>query len=370
LAVVRPVVDRDPLGDSEPDGVGVVAVRLAELALLLDQPGATARVDEPARARRVDRAVGTAKDDAMLVLLRRGEREVEHGRTGFNRDAAAGRLCGEEVLEQAAVDLVARHRERLARAELGDAVDVASLVGEEEAKAELLQLRVLEVLAQAEDVGEVVGADLDRRLADLVRRDRHGMDTALDDEDVERRERLLELQRKRQSGEAAAGDDDVVPGAVGGDAHERASVATSAWAVRRSASEGASGSASGAPPRSTVAIASSSGNAPAIALAASDRAAAERGAGAATPPGASSQSIVAMLFAPALGASTSAHASRPTLAATLASAPLASTSNATSSTARSSALHWLAASSSPAAKLASNAVSALLASRQPVAIVQ
>ena len=66
----------------------------------------------------------------------------------------------------------------------------------------------------------------------------------------------------------------------------------------------------------------------------------------------------------------SAHASIPALAVTDASAPVASTSNATSSTGLASAWHWLAASSIPAPKLASNAVSAVLASRQPVAIVQ
>ena len=84
-------------------------------------------------------------------------------------DAAALRLLAEEVLEDAAIDLVARHREVAAGADLGHRVDVAPALRREEAKAELLELAFLHVLLQAEHLAEVVGADLDRRLADLVR---------------------------------------------------------------------------------------------------------------------------------------------------------------------------------------------------------
>ena len=206
--VGRPVVDGDALADAEPHGVGVVAVRLGELALLLDQSGAAARVDEPARAHLPLAAVAAEHDPVLAAVF--AEREVAHRRAVGEADAAAQRLLGEEVLEQAAVDLVARDGERPAGADLGDAVDVVASFRREEAEAELLQLRGLEVLAQAEHFGEIVGADLDRRLADLVRRDRHRMDAPLENEDVEVGEGLLQVQGERQPGETAAGDDDVV----------------------------------------------------------------------------------------------------------------------------------------------------------------
>ena len=80
--------------------------------------------------------------------------DLAHQRVGLEADALANRLLGQEVLEQAAVDLVGRHRQRPAGADLGHAVDVAPAVGEEEAEAELLQLAALEVLLQAEHVAK------------------------------------------------------------------------------------------------------------------------------------------------------------------------------------------------------------------------
>ena len=118
---------------------------------------------------------------------------------------------GQEVLEDAAIDLVARHREIAAGADLGHGIDVAPALGAEEAKAELLQLACIEMRFQAEHLREVVGADLDRRLADLVRRLGHRMAAALEHQDVEIGKRLLQLQCQREAGQAAAEDDDVVP---------------------------------------------------------------------------------------------------------------------------------------------------------------
>jgi hypothetical protein len=45
------------------------------------------------------------------------------------------------------------------------------------------------VMLQPEHLAQVVRADLDRRLADLVRGDRHRVDAPLEDEDVELCER-------------------------------------------------------------------------------------------------------------------------------------------------------------------------------------
>ena len=77
---------------------------------------------------------------------------------------------------------------------------------------------------EAEHLAQVVGADLDRRFADLVRGDGHRMDAPLEDEDVEVGERLLQLERERQAGEAAAGDDDVVAADEGSRRRQRARV--------------------------------------------------------------------------------------------------------------------------------------------------
>src|SRR3546814_7294716 len=81
--------------------------------------------------------------------------------TLFRSEIDAERECtlAEEVLEAAAVDLPRRRRQELAHAQLGAAVDVHAAFGEEEPEAELAHLRAVEVVAQAEHVGEVVRAE-------------------------------------------------------------------------------------------------------------------------------------------------------------------------------------------------------------------
>ena len=207
--IARPVVDRDPLLHAKPHRIRVVPVRLGEIEFFLDQADAAAGVDEPARAGLAHLAVRAVAGAMQLAVL--VEVDVDDERAIDERDAAPRRLFGQEVLEDAAIDLVARHREIAARADLGHGVDVAPALRAEEAKAELLQLACIEMRFQAEHLGEVVGADLDRRLADLVRGLGHGMAAALEDQDVEIGERLLQLQRQREAGQAAAEDDDVVP---------------------------------------------------------------------------------------------------------------------------------------------------------------
>ncbi len=247
-------------------------VGLGELELLLDQAGAAAGVDQPARARFALDAVVAIADAVLAAAF--GQRDVANQRAGDEADAAPLHFFGEEVLEHAAVDLVARHGEVAAGADLGDGVDVAPAFRREEAKAELLQLRGLEVRLQAEHLGEVVGADLDRRLADLVRGDRHRVDAPLEDQDVELGERLLELQRERESGQAAAGDDDVVPRRVR--AHRVASATRVANGAGVKCSARLRDRRSASAPPDASAIASSSGRASAIALPAIVRAAGER----------------------------------------------------------------------------------------------
>jgi hypothetical protein len=120
------------------------------------------------------------------------------------------RAFGEEVLEDAAVDLPARHRQRAAGAELGDVLQVAPAFAEEEAEAELLQLVFHQVLTQAQHVLEVMRADLHARLADLVAGRRYRVRAAFHHQHVEVGEAALELQGQRQAGQAAAHDEDVV----------------------------------------------------------------------------------------------------------------------------------------------------------------
>src|SRR3546814_8993346 len=76
--------------------------------------------------------------------------------------------------------------------------------GEEEPEAELAHLRAVEVVAQAEHVGEVVRADLHRRFADLERRLAHRMRVALDHGHAQGGVLPPQLDRQRQPGEDAA----------------------------------------------------------------------------------------------------------------------------------------------------------------------
>ena len=88
------------------------------------------------------------------------------------------------VLEQAAVDLIGGHRRQGGRAPLHPLRDVAVVARrEEEAQARLGQFVGLEVVLHPDHLGEVVGAQLDRRLPDLERRQRRRALALLSDED-------------------------------------------------------------------------------------------------------------------------------------------------------------------------------------------
>ena len=87
--------------------------------------------------------------------------------------------------------------------------------GEEEAQAALGQLLGIEVIAHADHVGEVVGAHLDGRLADLERGLGRGAHALLQDHDRGLRPRGLQLQAECQARQPAAEDRDVeVAGAI------------------------------------------------------------------------------------------------------------------------------------------------------------
>jgi hypothetical protein len=70
-----------------------------------------------------------------------------HGRAVDEVDAERRRVFGEEILEDAAVELVARRRKHTGDAELDCLVEVFAALAEEEAETELAQLALLEMVA-------------------------------------------------------------------------------------------------------------------------------------------------------------------------------------------------------------------------------
>src|SRR5439155_8507166 len=119
---------------------------------------------------------------------------------------------GELVLEQAAVELVAVERRDRGAAPLDAPRDVAVVPGRhEEAQARLDDLVVLEVVAQAADLGEVVRADLHGRLPDLERGQGRRTLALLGDDDRHVRTGALELERQGQPGETSSENRYVVP---------------------------------------------------------------------------------------------------------------------------------------------------------------
>jgi len=186
-----------------------VRVFQGQAELALDEPGAAAGVDGPARRAVLQRLAGALPTHAVRRAVR-AEFDLADERVVDELDAAALAFLGQEVLEDAAVELVARHRQGPAGAQFGDAVQVAPAVAEEEAEAELAQLRALQMCTQPEHVLEVVGADLDRGLAHLVAGLGHRVRPAFEHQHVQRGQAQPQLQRQRQAGQAAAHDDDVM----------------------------------------------------------------------------------------------------------------------------------------------------------------
>ena len=208
--VIDPVVDVEPRVQAKPHGVRVVGVVFGEIELAFEQAGAAGGVDHPTCADGFLLAELFDIDAVAALAITCVEIDAPHRRRQVNPHTAAHRLFGKKVLEQAAVDLPARRGEETARAELGHRRQVGLAFAEEESEAELAQVRLVEMGLQAQRLRKVVRADLDTRLADLVRRHRHRVAAALDHAHVELGHRLLELQRQRQPGQATAEDQDVV----------------------------------------------------------------------------------------------------------------------------------------------------------------
>ncbi len=207
LRIAGPVVRIDMPAHAPPRRVGVVRVRLGQAELALEQAGAPAGVDDPARADLARFTVGVEAHTMRRIAL--PHVDAAHHRAVEQRRARVAHDLREVVLEAPAIDLPARRGKQHAHAELGAAVELLVAVAEEEAEAELADVLGLQVLAQAQHVGEVARADLDRRFAHLERAFAHGMALALDQRHAQRRIALPQLQGEREAGEAAAEDGDV-----------------------------------------------------------------------------------------------------------------------------------------------------------------
>ena len=119
--VRRPLVDVDLGGEAEPDGVRVVRVVLLQPELALDEAGATRGVDEPAAPDFPARMLFHETHPVSRAV--RAEIEAAHDRAIDELDAERTRVLAEEVLEDAAIELVARRRQVATRAELRDLID-------------------------------------------------------------------------------------------------------------------------------------------------------------------------------------------------------------------------------------------------------
>jgi hypothetical protein len=139
----------------------VVVLEQAELPLQRERtPG---RIDHPARVDRrllAARASATHGRDVGIG----GDVDIEDAAVADEVDAGGQALIGEEVLEAAAIELVARRVERAVDAAPDPLGQVAVVAGREPPpEAELADLVPLEVLLEAQHVAEVVGGDLDGR---------------------------------------------------------------------------------------------------------------------------------------------------------------------------------------------------------------
>src|SRR5690606_37751830 len=152
----------------------------------------------------------------LVRLVAFGELHAAHRRAVEEFDPQRSRAFAEEVLEPAPVQLPGRRRQQPADAQLGAAVELFAALAEEETEAELADLRRVQVLAQAEHVGEIVRADLDRRLADLERGLAHRVPDPLQYHHPDGRVALPQLQCQAKSRKASAGNGDVGTAGAGG----------------------------------------------------------------------------------------------------------------------------------------------------------
>ena len=165
--IVWPFVEQQASIRAKPRRVHIVAVVAGQLQPPSNQPRTTGHIEQPAGVQRAGATRVAAAHRVQRAIA--AQVETGNGDAGAEVDAPAQRLGTEEILEYAAIELVAGRRQFPACTDLGHLVEVAALFGHEEAQAELADLRLIQVVPQAKRLGKVVGANLHGRLADLVR---------------------------------------------------------------------------------------------------------------------------------------------------------------------------------------------------------
>ena len=178
----------------------------AQPELARERALAPGRVDHPARAHAL--GAGRALDRELVALAPLAERDLGHARADPHLDPLAAAHLDQVGLEPRAVELergVERQVDRAELAHLGER-DVALRAVEEIADAVLRQVILVEVLRELLAAHEVVGRDLDGRLADL---ERSAAAAALEHGDREIRQAHAQLAREQRARDAAADDRDV-----------------------------------------------------------------------------------------------------------------------------------------------------------------
>ena len=167
------------------------------------------RADHPARCDLS--CLAAQRDGHHVVAVTVGEVRLQHFACAEARDARVEVARGELVLEPATVELVGRSRRPERRPVLRPLGDVGVVPRREpEADTHLRELVLVDVVLEPEDAREVVGADLETRLADLEGRLGRRSLALLRNHDGGLRPRALELKRERQPGQTAPQNRNVV----------------------------------------------------------------------------------------------------------------------------------------------------------------
>jgi hypothetical protein len=209
VRLLHELLDVDDSGDAEP----ARAVRRLEIfleaELLLQHLAPAERVDHPARPEHLLLAVFRAHQD---LVVRAAASEVDANHVGRLEHADAVRFVerAQVVLQPPAVELILGDlRVEAGTTDLGALLEARLRGREEEAEAELVELSLMEIVAEAEHVAEVLASGIDGRFAHLERRDRKRSLELLHQRDRKIRVLCFELAREAEPREAAAADDDV-----------------------------------------------------------------------------------------------------------------------------------------------------------------
>ena len=147
----------------------VLRLLLAQPELARERALAARSVDHPARVDAL--AAGLRLDRERVALAALAERDIGHARADLHLDPLAAAHLDQVGFEPSAVELERGVEGQVDRADLAHLGErhVALRAVEEIADAVLRQVVLIEVLRELLPAHEIVGRDLDRRLADLER---------------------------------------------------------------------------------------------------------------------------------------------------------------------------------------------------------